>query len=409
MRRLVTLLFLILMLAGCNSGGGDTRPPENPPVVAESPCDPLTGLREPLPACSPDTVCTRVAPEVGLSQIDSPVVVPECDAAVWDDRWTKDVLGFTRYACIHRPPGISAGSPRPLVVWFHPGGTGGADLAGSETSLIAKADSFDLSGDSSRPGFILAAVQGRNLHFPTNAYRDGLHHDFYFRDLASPSTNPDIANADALIDDLVASGSVDLNRIYVMGWSNGGFFSQLYAIARHGTATPGGHRVASAAVFAAANPFENIEWDSFQEAALPADQSCAISIPASNVPIFIVHRTADAAVACDTVQAACFATEPGYITTQWLADSVAAGLNITGLMIGGLESGSVVGLDQAAVTCTDFSSGCTTTECTWPPTDGCLSLVNHERWPDGDYNNYPTTGVDRETDMFDFLKDHPNT
>jgi poly(3-hydroxybutyrate) depolymerase len=85
------------------------------------------------------------------------------------------------------------------------------------------------------------------------------------RNLDSPSTNPDIARVDALIDTVVGQGMVDSRRIYVMGWSNGGFFAQLYVLARHATATPDGQRVAAAAVFAAANPFEDIRWDPFQE------------------------------------------------------------------------------------------------------------------------------------------------
>ena len=405
MKRFVVVISMILLLAGCSGGGGAGRPGNT-----ETSCDPSTGLAEPLPACSPDTVCTRVAPEAGLSRIDYPEKMPDCDPDVWEDLWTKEVLGFTRYACIHRPVGTSDTSPRPLVVWFHPGGTGGADLAATETGLLEKADTFDLTGDPSRPGFILAAFQGRYLRFPTNAPRDGLHHDFYFRDLDSPSSNPDIAGTDTLIDDLADSGDVDLERIYVMGWSNGGFFGQLYAMARHETSTPGGHHVASAAVYAAANPFASIRWDPFRQTQIPVDPNCAVSIPVTTVPIFIVFRSADAAVPCDTVQASCFSGEPGYITEQWLTDGLQAGLDITGLRIGGLETDSVSGLDEAASVCTDFSSGCPTGDCTvTPPTDACLSLVNHQRWPDGEYNNFPVTGIDREVDMLDFLKHHPHS
>lgn len=158
----------------------------------------------------------------------------------------------------------------------------------------------------------------------------------------------------------------------------------------------------------AANPFGNLAWDPFNEEPLAADQSCTVPIPASDVPIFIIHRTADAAVACDAVQADCFVTEPGYITSRWLIDGAQAGLDLVGLMIGGLESNSAADLDEETAQCTDFSGGCSAPACAaWPPTDGCLSLVNHERWPDGSYDNYPTTGVDRETDLLDFLRTHP--
>eukprot|EP01050_Picozoa_sp_SAG11_P023012 SAG11_NODE_4501_length_1873_cov_1.788032_1_plen_121_part_00 len=46
------------------------------------------------------------------------------------------------------------------------------------------------------------------------------------------TTNPDIAMIDALVNDAVGSGVVDPTRIYIGGWGNGGFFAQLYAVAR---------------------------------------------------------------------------------------------------------------------------------------------------------------------------------
>jgi poly(3-hydroxybutyrate) depolymerase len=316
------------------------------------------------------------------------------------------VLGFTRHACIYRPSGASTTSKRPLILWFHPGGEGSADLAGSEASLLAKASSYDLTGDPARPGFVLVSVQGRNLRFPTMAPRDGQHHDFYYRDLLSPSSNPDIANTDALIDAMVQEGIVDTNRIYVAGWSNGGFFSQLYAIARDDTATVGGNRVAAAAVFAAADPFAGISWDPFNETSVSDGAACGLAAyPVSDMPVLVVHRTADSAVACDAVQATCFATEPGYVTTQWLTDANQAGLPVQGLLIGGLETGAT--LDVNATGCTNYSGACPVGDCsTAPLSDACRSLVNHLRWPDGIYNN-PPNGTDREVDMLQFLAAHP--
>ncbi|MBI5552852.1 MAG: hypothetical protein HY911_15185 [Desulfobacterales bacterium] len=294
------------------------------------------------------------------------------------------------------------------MLWFHPGGEGSADLAGSEASLLAKAESYDLTGDPERPGFVLVSVQGRNLRFPTAAPRDGQHHDFYYRDLHSPSSNPDIANTDTLIDAMVQEGIVDTNRIYVAGWSNGGFFSQLYAIARDDTATAGGNRVAAAAVFAAADPFAGISWDPFNETSVSDGAACRLTAyPVSDMPILMVHRTADSAVACDAVQAACFETEPGYTTTLWLTDARQAGLQVQGLLIGGLETGAM--FDLNATGCTNYSAACPVGDCsTAPLSDACESLVNHLRWPDGVYNN-PPSGTDREVDMLQFLADHPRS
>jgi hypothetical protein len=42
-----------------------------------------------------------------------------------------------------------------------------------------------------------------------------------------------------------------------------------------------------------------------------------------------------------------------------------------------------------------------------PTGDGCLSLINHLRWPDGDYNNPTAFVMDRQPDMLLFLKNNP--
>lgn len=399
-RYLATAL-MVLLFTACGSGDGGDAPPDSTTI---SICTAATGLFAPLPACTSTTPCTRVAAELGVQSIVNPTETPNC-AAPWSQLYTHSVLGFTRHACVYRPAGASVTSKRPLILWFHPGGEGGADLAGSETSLLAKAESYDLTGDPARPGFILVSVQGRNLRFPTTAPRDGQHHDFYYRDLRSPSSNPDIANTDTLIDAMVQEGIVDTNRIYVVGWSNGGFFSQLYAIARYDTATAGGNRIAAAAVFAAADPFAGISWDPFNETSVSDDDACRLAIyPVSDIPILIVYRTADSAVACDAVQAACFATEPGYTTTQWLIDASKAGLQVEGLLIGGLETGAT--FDVNATGCTNYSAACPVGDCnTAPLSDACRSLVNHLRWPDGVYGN-PPSGTDREVDMLRFLAAH---
>jgi len=402
MRNLILIMLSTFLLVGC--GGSSSENNGGVPPTIEAPCNASTGLHAPLPACSTDTVCTRVAPELSMTMIDTPTITPDCDPSLWDERLTQNVLGFTRYACIYRPTGASEVSKRPLLLWFHPGGDGSADLAATETLLLDKAESFDLTEDS-RTGFILVSVQGRNLRFPTAEPRDGRHHDFYYRDLNSPSTNPDIANVDSLIDKVVQEGIVDTDRIYISGWSNGAFFSQLYAIARHTTPTAGGNRVAAAAVFASASPFGDVSWDPFNEIPNDGSSSCATAIPSSSVPIQIVYRSADAAVACDDAQAACFAAEPGYTTTQWLTDAGDVGLPVQGLLIGGLESGGP--LDADTDSCTDYSAACPVGDCsTSLLSDACLSLVNHLRWPDGDYNNGPS-GIDRENDMLQFLKAHP--
>lgn len=401
-RQLAVSIILVLGCSGdpeATPDGGDAVAIDAPAADAATPlCNGTTGLRAPLPTCSPERPCVRIAAELPQVAITTPTEIPACGDSRWDERLAYPIGDLTRYACVARAPGASAASRRPLVVWLHPGGEG-ADNAEQETRLLDKLARFDLTADPARPGFSLVVPQGRNLHFPTLEPRDGRHHDFYYRDLGSPSTNPDVANLDALIDRLVAEGHVDPARIFVMGWSNGAFFGQLYAIARHATATPGGSRVAAAAVFAAADPFGDVRYDPFAQRPTQADDgSCQLtSYPTSSVPIQMTYRTCDGAVACGASDAACVEPEPGYVTTTWLDRAATTLPNLRGRVIGGVERGAQLDLPVG--------------QCTAIPTANCtaeakaLCVVNHLRWPDGVYEN--GTGVDNEPALLGFLRDHP--
>ena len=239
-------------------------------------------------------------------------------------------------------------------------------------------------GDPSRPGFLLVSVQGRSLHYPTGNPRDGHHHDFYYRDLGAPSTNPDIANVDRIVDQLSASGAVDRSRIYLMGWSNGGYFGQMYAIARHARPTPGGNRVAAAAVFTAADPFHNTS-----RSQVP---SCQLDpYPRSTVPILLVSRACDI-VACDAAQAQAFAangfeTEPGQVARTWFEDLA------TKVHDPNVEWTIVSGIGTVVAQCTPV-----------PPCSVAAATLNHLRWPNGVGDQ---SGIDHEPAMLDFLRQHP--
>ncbi len=384
-RQLCSIVALIVI--GCHSGDKDP-----PPAPVAASCNAATGLSAPLPTCSGTDPCTRLAAELGTTPLTTASVIPECRTTaggrtIFDDGapigWT-DFQGTPHYACQFRPTGASPASPRPLLVWMHGGGGGLASDLYNLTTIRAKAQSYDLSNDPARPGFFVLAVQGRNLHYPTTSPRDGHHHDFYYRDLTSPSGNPDMAHVDSLIDQLAASGDVDTNRIYMMGWSNGGFFSQMYAIARHTTATSGGHRIAAAAVYTAADPFNNTNSEQ--------TPSCRLDpYPTSTVPIFLVSRSCDI-VACneaqaDDLRAEGLAIDPGHVVQTWLADlgSRAQNPNASWRIVSGL--GTTVSACSSASLC---SAG--------------AGLVNHARWPDGVADQ---SGIDHEPAMLDFLRNHP--
>lgn len=294
----------------------------------------------------------------------------------------RDAQGTPRYACYYVPAGASRVSPRPLLIWLH-GGEGSAEDLYNHTSLREKAHSFALGGGER--GFVLVAVQGRNIHYPTGhppGSREGRHHDIYYRDLSAPSTNPDVQFLDHLVDTLVARGVVDPRRIHVMGWSNGGFMAQLYAIARHETPTPGGNRVAAAAAFGAADPFNDVV----------AGQGGQLRpYPRSTVPFFLVMRVCDAACACSPAQQRQFDTPPGYVLLPWLADLREKVRNPN------VEHRIIDDEGRRVSTC-DNSRRCVSRL-------GMIrGIKNHLRWPDGVEDK---AGRDWEPAMLEFMRKHP--
>jgi hypothetical protein len=385
--------------------GGEERDVTELDAGTEGPCASATGLREPLRACTEADPCVRPASDVTEPMITEPSPMPRCahPSLVME---SFEVGGLMRHACVARPSDASAAEPRPLILYFHPGGADGADTLALSTQLLARIDDHDWG--SGPPGFFVAAIHGRNLHYPTIADRDGRHHDFLFRDLGHPSLNPDVAAIDALVLSLLDEG-VDPDRIYVMGWSNGGFFGQMMAIARHAPTTAG-YRIAAASVFATADPFAGVERDPRNDAALPGPACGLATVPSSDVPIQLVYRSCDLAVPCGASQFGCFDAEPGYDTTAWLARASGV-LSIEPLLIGGYDTG-VAGVNRDATACLDLTGSCPpprTTMCTTTSRDiDCLCYFNHLIWPDGIADvGGAVTGPDRERDMLAFLGAHP--
>ncbi len=389
---LLAALLAAAALLGCDGSppfpGPDDDDDVAPPMAD---CDPSIGATAPLPVCSSDNPCLAPSPTDDRDLIEAASDAPLCatsdaDRPPFDDgpprQWT-DPDGVLRSSCLYVPDGAGPDAPRPLVVFLH-GAFGSADNVYDATSLRSKASDFDLSGEPSRPGFVLLSVQGRNLHWPTADPRDGAHHDNFHRDLAVPSGNPDVANLDRLIDELVAGGAVDPSRIFVTGWSNGGFFAQLYAIARHEVATPGGNHVAAAAVFSAADPFHGARHGE--------EPSCRLDpYPTSEVPVFVVGRACDL-VACDADQAAGLEADgvpvaPGFVAETWLDDL----------------AGRVGDPNAERRIVNGF--GVEVDSCTGPALCGpAIATLSHVRWPDGVADG---SGVDHEADMLRFLAESP--
>jgi dienelactone hydrolase len=258
-------------------------------------------------------------------------------------------------------------------------GNSAAAIMYDVTSLRAKAVDFDLEADPARLGFVLAADQGEALDNP-NALDGGAatRRDIYYRDLASPSTNPDFRNMDRLIDELVGEGGIDPQRIYILGWSNGGLFVHEYAIARHAVATPGGNRIAAAASYAGPDPFQNLS--------ATQTPSCAYTpLPTTDLPLDVVHRDCDYTAACDAQQQAALGVPPGYDLTGWIQTlrGTMADPNVVDTLI-----------DATGVIVTACATTC----------NSDTGTTNHSHWPDG---NNDGGGFDREVDMLAFMRAHP--
>lgn len=361
------------------------------PLDAGPYCLDGVGLARPVPVCSTAEPCTELLASYALldppvDRIETASDRPVCGTTsvgigrgqpMFDDgapsTWT-DPDGVDRFWCEHRPAGTSSTSPRPVVIWVPPSGST-ADGLYDTTSLRSKAPTYDLSGDPTRPGFILVSIQPRNLRWPTADPQQGTKSDSFFRDLGAPSTNPDIALLDHVVDALVSEGVADPARIFVSGWSNGARMSGLYGIARHGTPTPGGNQIAAVANYSGGDPFAPPTF---------ADEACrGVPYPTSTVPFLLVSRTCDE-IACNA--AADDMAVPGNVVEPWvtaLRDQI--GADVTWVRI------DDDGVERAACAIAGLCG----------PT---RALLNHVRWPDGVGDR---SGNDLEPRMLDFLRDHP--
>ncbi|MCC7000057.1 MAG: alpha/beta fold hydrolase [Deltaproteobacteria bacterium] len=394
--RAAWLLTVVVALAGCGDDDDGPRPdgaavadaagPDAAePCAAGATCRVGRGLCAPTPYCSVAMPCPNAL--VGITTnttVTEPITVParcqtsQASRPQFDDgaprRWTDAPTGLERAACVFRPAGSAQ---RPLVLFMH-GSGGSAATVYDTTSLRSKATSYDF-GTGAGAGFVLAADQGPSSPIP-NGNPPSSRHEFYYRDLGSPSSNPDFRAIDRLIDDLVAEGGVDPRRIYLLGWSNGAFFSQAYGLARHTTATPGGNRVAAVVAFDGANPFA-------APRATAMFDGCAFDpLPQVALPVMLIHR-ACSIIPCDAAQAAAMTQPPGYEVAAWettLRTQIGA-RDVENVIIAG--TGAIVTSCTAATSC-----------------GAALAAVNHIRWPDGVADG---SGIDHEGAMLDYLRAHP--
>lgn len=233
--------------------------------------------------------------------IDS--VAPKCGDGTTIGPWS-DADGTARYACLYQPPAASPSKPLPLVVYLHPS-LSDAGSASRYTNLLDFLKTANVSDDPARPGFILLAPQGRNTsHHYSAPDRSGTGWDFWYRQFSAAGAvkaagkdyaeNVDAATIDHFIAALAATGTVDRNRIYLAGWSNGGGMAYLYGLNRP--------QVAAVAVYSAASPLR-LRVDPCPQdpvAGAPADFR-QLQVTNPKLPTYQVHNSCDIGGICPNV------------------------------------------------------------------------------------------------------------
>lgn len=220
---------------------------------------------------------------------------PICIGGTVVGPWS-DPEGTARYACLYEPEHREG--PLPLIVFFH-GSIATADSI-KLTGLPGLVGGTDLGG--AKRGFVLLAPEGRYAtHFYPGPDADAIGWDNWYRQLNPDGAvtvggqayeeNLDALAADHFVHDLVAAGSVDANRIYAMGWSNGAAMGILYALNRPW--------IAAAAVYSAPDPFGAFDDPCAQTpvSSPPSDQS-QIQVLNTRAPIMHVRNSCDIAGIC---------------------------------------------------------------------------------------------------------------
>lgn len=120
---------------------------------------------------------------------------------------------YQRKFMVHLPPNFSTDSPRALVLNLH-GGSGNMITAQGFSMLNPVAD---------QNNFIVAWPQGYGIAPPGFSWADGRNTS------ADQAGIDDVGFIDTLIDTLITRYNVDTSRIYICGFSNGGFMVQRIA------------------------------------------------------------------------------------------------------------------------------------------------------------------------------------
>lgn len=212
-----------------------------------------------------------------------------------------DSNGTTRRACLFDPGTATPQHKLPLVVYLQASGFP-ADLQLPLTTMTGYLSTADISDDPERPGFILLEPIGRITdHFypaPNNTNTVGW--DVWYRQFLPFSRtvngvdypeNPDFATIDHYIQDQVATGRVDTDRIYLLGWSNGSALSLLYGQNRS--------FVAAAALYSGPDPYDSLSDTCGQMPTTNRPKNdTELQVFNPSIPVFHIQNNCDTSATC---------------------------------------------------------------------------------------------------------------
>lgn len=290
MKRVVTALSITLVLSLSRSVRAEETCPAPPAdVTCGGTCGTLSrGLASPLPETG-----TMSAPNCGADVSVGTVL-------------TGSVAGQTRYACLMAPLTTSEScASLPLVVYLHPSLFTPDTLF--VTNLPESVDTADVKPGC--PGFVLLAPQGRNTeHFYPVPDDTGPGWDNWYRS----EDNVDVQTIDHFINEILTGATgvqtkdgkpvtIDPNRIYLTGWSNGSAMAIWYG---HIRSTPTETRpwtIAATGVYSAPNPYGD-----FNDPCPVVDFSPTNSLPKISgiptMPMLHIHNDCDIAGICQSGQ-----------------------------------------------------------------------------------------------------------
>jgi len=130
-----------------------------------------------------------------------------------DQTLTLQIGGTSRSVLVHVP---SAPGPMPLVIALH----GNGDVAGNFVAVR------QLKTHAAAGPFVLAAPQG------VPSMPAGLPQSVSWDAYSADGSNPDLSLLDAIKAQLGASSTVDQKRIFVWGYSQGGYMAMRYGMER---------------------------------------------------------------------------------------------------------------------------------------------------------------------------------